>query len=436
MSMNTSYATRWPLRWRLVLLGLLAAVNLLLPVERGFPPLRILGVPFAINVVVSLFALALVSVAGRNVLVSHLRNPYTVCQALLVAVLVIGAARSNRLSTSLAMALLYFSTFVANYITCHHIVRSEGSQRVAAVLGTVGLVAATVGIIEWTLSEPLWFYEQFADVPSAARIVPGLAYRVWGTLGNPIVYSTALLGTLPFLVRQKRMATMVSVGLCVVAAGATLSRTAILIGAVSALVLLTRVKRARIVVLGGVACFVLLLAASMGQVSSLNEESELVRRITGDDRAATQNIETRLEAMRTLQASLLEGTVLQLLVGNGLRSSGDLVETDIRDSDTMDNTYLTLLYEIGIPGLLLYLVPLLWVLSTPCDRSMRFHKAAVVGWLAAGLSFTSLYYGSCNFPAVVSMAVLTATAGAVDPQRVRVNGLARMAGRSMASIEA
>ena len=91
----------------------LAGVNLLLPIERGFPPLTFLGPPITVATVISLLGLMVAIFAMPALVLTSLRDRYLQFQALFLVMMVLGLSRSSEPSTAAAMCLIYFSTFIS-----------------------------------------------------------------------------------------------------------------------------------------------------------------------------------------------------------------------------------------------------------------------------------------------------------------------------------
>ena len=78
------------------------------------------------------------------------------------------------------------------------------------------------------------------------RTLRGLAHRVNGTLGNPIVFLMASLLIAPLCMLARTPLNLIAVSLCIVAATMTMSRTGVLIAAVYAAVFLIHRFRASV----------------------------------------------------------------------------------------------------------------------------------------------------------------------------------------------
>ena len=339
---------------------------------------------------------------------ASLRDRYLQFQALFLVMMVLGLSRSSEPGTAAAMCLIYFSTFIANYITCRCIVSCIGYQRVWSLVCVVAIIAASVGLVEWSLGEPLAFYQQYSGSTFAGPI-QGIAHRVSGTLGNPIVFSTALLLIAPLCMLARTPLNLIAVSLCIVAATMTMSRTGVLIAAVYAAVFLIHRFRASLA-RGTLAVAALAVVLAAGTIAFSSSEADFVRRLSGDDSTAIDNLTIRWDAARSILATATEEqSPAAILTGNGLRASSDYTSARMGGYDTLDNAWLTIFFDTGLLGIGLFSASIASILAVPSTAPVAL-KAVTLAFVAAGFSFVSVYYSTCNFPAVLALAAISAGA--------------------------
>jgi hypothetical protein len=106
--------------------------------------------------------------------------------------------------------------------------------------------------------------------------------------------------------------------------------------------------------------------------------------------------------------------VLKILFGEGLKASSQSVPKYMGTMMTLDNTYINLLFNSGILGLISYLFMtfmLVWRFRSKAFNSLHWYN--LIGMLALGMSFETPFYASYNFVWVASVAALAVPFGSV-----------------------
>jgi hypothetical protein len=389
----------------------MCAVHLLLPIERGFPVLRLGGVPLVLPFVVSVAAATYLFIESGGRLLSLFARSYAVGQILVVAVLCIASARAARPTAGLAIALFYMSTFVIDYVVLTYLFERGHRQAFVRIIVVVGVLAAAVGIIHGLLGIDLAFYDSLAD---DFRRQQGwgddVHRRAAGTLGNPIIYAVAMMLLIPFAYEvRSRMLSSVVIAACLTAAATTLSRTAVIIGLplIFGVVSNSRPRAAVLVLIGGLVWAGLVVTITTNGFADDSITAAWTTRLSG--REAVENSDLRqATAQAVISWAFATTSPVTLMFGEGLNRGGELASGIGLRSDTIDNVFLDLLYETGFVGLVLFVGSYLHLLLGTWRRNqVRFHWFALVAWLCAGVSFVSIFYSTFNFIIVASVATLT-----------------------------
>jgi O-antigen ligase len=274
---------------------------------------------------------------------------------------------------------LYYTTgvgIVAYYVAAFGLPRLQPEHVARAFLGS-GLV---VGLL--TLVQKASGWSPWADNgwPAEGRVVGPLQNpAVLGTfLGAVVVFAAAMfVSSFPRGVRRLAAAAG-GIG----AVGVLLTYTRASIGAalgVAVLIMLLR-RRSRLTVVGVLVCAGVLIAASWGKIETTAAYRErLSNRTNIEARALIQDWSLQLARQRPF-FGWGYGSFDQVKRTADLRTNG--VPIAFGEESTSHNTFLTILVENGMVGLLLLLVPVILI-------SVRIGKVALVPgpyqWYLAGI---------------------------------------------------
>ncbi len=417
--------------WRVGVCVALAVSHLLLPVERGFPLLRLFGQPLTACLAVSLVSFLILLLESHGRILRIFRRKHTMAQIVFVVALGLSSLMAPNIKTALSIPLAYFGAFVLNYATIVYLFETGYKGVFLRTVLAALLVAAAVGIADGVLGVKLDFYEGYAAVfRNDMGYGDFVGTRAFGTLGNPIIFGVAMMLGIPFAASHLRQPwRILLVVLLAVAAGVTVSRTVLLMSApllVGALIL--RAERRWVKLAGVFVAAGLVLVALSG--------SAFVEVLTGPwrdrlegfqgqwqdrllrDYDAEQNVAIRIEALKAVLEGGSQDSALSVVIGHGPKSGTDVARNITLRYDTLDNTYATLYFEGGIVALLAYL----WVYGTllwKTRRAMRssFHWYGVLAFLASGFAFVSVYYVTFPLLVVTSTAILTTGSGNVARSR-------------------
>lgn len=277
--------------------------------------------------------------------------------------------------------------------------------------------AAIVSILERINSTPVWPYSKWyssywfkiGSVTSPGDMLE--IFRVWGTMGNPIVFASLMMLGLPWASRvQNIYLKWVYILLLLVAATLTLSRTLFFFLVLYALYCVFRLTRSGLknkkIILVAVAVAVFLICIS-DVFTTLWETRYALESVNPSGGIAVRE----LLIEKALHQFVFEGNPLIWALGNGLGSGGILAQSVLSFLDTIDNMFIGILYQQGVLGLFLY--ALFWLLSLHRVSKVRgsaWYFWALAAFLLSGLSFESLHFVSLNF-VVYSMLIYS---GSVD----------------------
>ena len=402
--------------------GALVAFYILLPLDRGFPAVPVLGRPLSAAACATLVVFALlVMLSGGRILV-HLRRRYCVLQSVYFGVLIVASLRADAPLVSLHLSLVYYCTFVLNYVILLYVARRDGPGRLGNVIAVAGLAAAAVGVLQGVFAIHITAYEGWyaSYFQTEAENASDAWFRAAGTLNNPILYGMAMMLLVPYALDVRRVWMRVAIMTALaVAAALTGSRTVLLVGLIF-LAGAVRVYRWR--VLWGVALFTVGMAVAVGLFGGLNA-------VTGDPRLrflgarlglvegqstvyAQVNTAYRREALRQgLREIMSDWSPVTWAMGRGQLTAASVGEKVAMRYNTVDNVFFGVFYEKGFVGLVLFLMAFGVLLrQTWCAERRTMHWYAPLALLVSGVAFSFDAYSTFNILAVGSMAIATVIA--------------------------
>ncbi|HYW45961.1 MAG TPA: O-antigen ligase family protein [Bryobacteraceae bacterium] len=424
----------WRIRLYSVIFFILAGVNTLLPIERGFPVIRLAeDYPVTLAMIASFVCfLCLVIESGGTIFQSHTSRGYLQWQCLFVAALVLSAITSPVPKSAFFVVLNYFTCFILNFFTLRYLFTHGNRRKLLAIICLVAAAAAIVGLLERLFGYYLPFYRDFFLNSDYAQMTfamsqTGGAFRILGPLGNPILHAVVLSLALPFALGLKGCFKWVTAILLCISIALSTSMTGALMAGCYVLGTLAGYTR-RIRVLSLIACglFATIGAVAIANGSFADNTSLFQRAIYGDERS----IQTRLQMIDLGLSNILNfDNIPVLLTGRGLKSSSDLTTAGGTSyNDTLDNVWLTIAYEAGIPAAVLYLLLQISVLHQLRRFTWTIHWWGILAWCAAGASFVTIYYATANFLWVALVAWLWTTelrsaGGRVAPSQTVARGI-------------
>jgi hypothetical protein len=433
-----------------VLVGSLMGFYVLLPLDRGFPNVPLFGRPLSSAIAATLIVFAVLLVRSRGAMLSYLREPYCVLQSAYFCLLVVSALRAASPLSPLHWSLLYYCTFVLNYVILRYITSLYGTNWLSAAVAGIGVAAAGVAIVQGVLGIQLpmydaWFENYFRRPPDNYALATARAH---GTMNNPILFCLLMALVIPYAFElRNRPARALALFTIMFAAGLSGSRTAVFVIAVFAagavFVYRWRAVRALPAVAGGVA----LLAVSLGwltpagqgsRVTFLAERAGLTEGsktalIDEPDTASTavpgktpqaapkppRKPVSEAELSSALGINLRKGALTEgireisqewgpvtWIFGRGAFSVASVGKRIRPWYNTVDNVYLSVLYERGLSGLVLFVSAFVsFLVVTRGASAITVHWFAPVTLMVAGFSFCWDAYSMFNILVIGSMAI-------------------------------
>lgn len=388
----------------------LCTTHLLLPVERGFPPVRIAGLPFTVTILVTVAAFLLLTVESKGKILYKLPKHYLPFQSVFVWLLVASAILAPNVRSAFFVVLSYASVFILTFLEVRYLFPRGFRTYFVYILALTAGVAAVIGLIEGLTGAPIPFYTAILinNAPEeSAYWLTRTDYRIFGTLGNPIVYSAAMILAIPFALELRPA--LLKYGLVIAllsAAALAVSTTAFLMASVVLVgyLIVFRIKLTTMLFLATLASILIWLLTPV--LIARFGEGALMRIVSGDPRNVTARLDMLDLAWNDFSTDQTFGSVL---FGKGLKSTtiDEYASANNRAVGTIDNTYATLLVETGVVGLVVYLVMAFSILF-PMRRFAfsSMHWYGVLSLFAAGVAFTTIYYSTFNFVWVASVATL------------------------------
>jgi hypothetical protein len=400
-----------------VLLAALIAFYVLLPLDIGFPRVPLFGHPLNSAIAATLIVfISLIAQSGRSIFL-FLREPYSIVQLICCYGLVLSALRSASAPVALHSSLLYASTFLLNYLIFRHVTRRHGIRWLSPVVVAIGVTAAAVAISRAVAGIQMpwydkWYLESSGTQPEDYSLATA---RAAGTMNNAILYGLLMVLVLPYaLDLKRRYARVLAVLIVLFAAGLSGSRT-IVVGAVYA-VGAAPVYRWRSLWIAIPLCLSLIVGVAWIATNVDTEDSRaaflLVRAgfrsesATGAS-AAALGVNLRrdvvVEAFREMNNNW---GGLTWLFGKGYYTAGSVGIRLATWYNSVDNLYVSVLYERGIVGLFLLVGAFaILIVRTRHASTVTLHWYSPLVSALAGFSFAWDAYSTFNILLVGSMAV-------------------------------
>lgn len=291
-------------------------------------------------------------------------------------------------------------------------------HRLALWLAGLNLVAFGFAVAEFTLGVDRFYPRNAAtDLIYRSRDVQtgGLAgaFRIPAIFGNAHLYGATMVITLPFLL-----------GLWLQRRAASFGERALMTAAVFASILgvFFSASRSNFLVLSGL-LFATMLSGKLklgGRVAAVGLVGGVVWVVSQQERLFQRLTMLSLDRfVERISWSINESLITFMFgmpLGNGLGGGGTnmphFLAHLVRDVRAIENHYGTLLLELGIPGLFLWLVFILWALTrrtTPRDHPWFFARRLL--WLVIAAYFAQALIGIGLMSAIPFSALLLLALG-------------------------
>jgi hypothetical protein len=401
--------------WFLVSL-LFFGAQLLLPVERGLAITRLFGAPIYLPLIINFLGTMLISFWHPKRTVLKLSEPWVV----LNLVFAIFAFFSSVISTTWEISLFYSYMWISNFVLCFLIVDllfdKIKLRGLVLVICIVAVCQIAIGIMEGFFQTRFLLYElaTLNYLTAMGAVVLGERGNSWdlrimGTLGDAILFGTALMLSIPFLSKlNHKFIRFILICMALVVALMTLSRTVFVFGGCYLVFYLWNSSFSKKVAATVVVLAAFLLIANTDNPLSNNWS----QRLEEEDAAAPDlsGVEMREDmAIEAIKESTVDSNLWEALCGHGFYSSKEIASNYLDVSTTIDNAYATVLYENGLIGAILYLVICLLPFRYISGRGDYLFVAGYVGILLCGFSFVTHKIFSTSLLMIAFVVVVRAT---------------------------
>ncbi len=406
---NAQQRSKWLLWYPIAMLFF--GAQLLLPVERGFTIVRVFGAPLYLPLIINFAGVIAISLTEPIRTISKLAKPWVV----LNLIFAVFCFFSSLLSTTWDISLFYSYMWISNFVLCFLLIDffldKIAVKGITIAICSVAAFQIVIGICEGFFQTRFAIYElsYFNYLSSMGAVYFGdrgtsWDLRILGTLGDPILFGTVLMLSIPFIEKLNHKTIRYSlIGFASVIALMTLSRTVLLFFACYLLFYLWTCSFSKKIIASCVIVAAILVGSYTDNVLSNNWSMRL-----NEEGAAQELGGLELRKNMTVEAveySLLRSDFYEALCGHGFYSSAEIARGYQKVSTTIDNTYATILYENGVIGLMLYLGICLLPFWKMARRGNLFLIAAYVGMLLCGFSFVTPKVFSVNLLMVTIVAV-------------------------------
>jgi hypothetical protein len=345
-------------------------------------------------------------------IVKILRIKYVFLQLVVITFLFIAAFIPEDITAGVFVVLSYFVTFVVNFIILLYLFQSGFRREFTAILCVIIAISSIVGVLEGFFRAYIPFYlDTFLnyDFARTQYAIVRSEYRIFGTLGNPIIYGIEMALGVPFVMEViNKFARYTLLALMLLASFFTLSTTVVVLYVILFVgaFIISRVKLQVVyfaLTLIVLSVFIALLFPEV--VVQVIGSPQLSRALGGN----ASSIGVRQYLLNWSLERIWEGSNLgTLLFGHGLKSSiAAVTSLGMGSVDSLDNTYTTLLYETGILGVGAFILMGLHLCIDLVRRYKRsLHWYTLFGLLVVGFSFTTIYYSTFNLIWVASVVAL------------------------------
>jgi len=354
---------------------------------------------------------------SKGRIISSFPKRYVPYQFAVVFSFFVSTLISNDVEAGLFVVWSYFTTFILNFFILYYLFKRGFRQKFVSILCTVISIAALIGIVEGIARYYLPFYRDWFlmyDYQAMQHAMARSDFRVLGTLGNPITYSTAMVLALPFALEVKHhLLRSLVIVLLLMATIFTVSTTTAMMWLILLAGFLSTSKRKTRQTFFIVAIVIMLTIFLMLRFSKATGYlvSGWSQEFAFGDQPNNQflNVQIRRDLffwiLRRFGGDL---NFVNVLFGHGLKSTVQAVNTlGLGRLSTLDNQYTTILFESGILGLFTFLAVSFNILvGYRWAIRKSLHWYSVLSLLMAGMAFTTVYYTTFNFVWVASVAAL------------------------------
>ena len=400
--------------------SLLVILHITLPLDLGVPGIN-LGKTLSSSIAFTLFTFIAVWFTSRGALFQGFRRPFAAVFTVFSLILTFESLQAPQPFLAFSHVLRMYLVFVLNYVIFVHVIEKHGYRWMVKAVLFGASYAATVAIAEVTFGK-LPLYQKFAEAAavSGADTFSPIAlgvdfFRANGTMGNAIFMSVLMGICIPFVFELKSpILRILMVTLFLAGAAATISRTiafALIVLLVGCAFVYTRAFWRT---LGTI--FALFLVTIVVFGSYLQDEPHVavweerlgLKPSSGD--GADANVVLRANnSKKIIRAITEDSNPIQVLLGHGYFTSGSVALLDDGGPGTADDTPVTIAYEEGILGLLIFYGSFIaYAIDGKRYRKVTIHWYNGLALLACGFGTDFEAYSMFNIIGVCSIAIVTA----------------------------
>lgn len=384
---------------------IICAAALWLPTDFGLPNITIIGVPLRIPMIIF---------GGISLLMwfttLHFYNPINrflvAIGMLLVWIVLVTIIKSSgdgfRTTLGIYLAIMNFTYTVSVYLILYNLFRDGFGKTFNWIISIVIVVSALVGIAEhlfdWLPPMYIGWYNNIYSV-NIQRHMAWSNHRAIGTLGNPLVYATTLTLGIPFLWRIKPIPLrLLFIGIVFYAVIVSQARTALLFLVImmTSIAMIHIRSTTSVIIAGLLLSVVYLIFIDTGTIENIIFRNNL------------RSLYIRYDLfVGTVDVIFSDNNYWNFFIGRGLGLASELPgQLFIKTAKTIENQYLTLLYEIGIIGMLIYIAVLGIPIFQYRKQKNSLHWYSLILVALVGFSFTNLFRPAINFIWIANMMYL------------------------------
>ncbi|MDR3691629.1 MAG: hypothetical protein P4L46_19780 [Fimbriimonas sp.] len=398
--------------------SLLIFVYTLLPLDRGVPGIPFAGKPLAPSVCATMALWFYLSYTSKNSIWKYLKLRYVRLQGACTLLLFVASFDTEFPMRAMQWAILYFCVFGLNYVILVYMIERYGLNWLIRTTLFCCSLAAFIGVLDTIGGFRIPLYQKFIDesMKSNGEAITGFdIVRGIGTQGNPILMATLMMVCIPYVFNVKSPILRV-VFLAILAAGAaiTVSRT-IALGIIVFVIGLAVIYTRKFWICLGALCVLATGVFLSGAADKLLDDPIVMvwaSRIGIGSSAGSEgseNVATRQEASKLAISKILDTWgPKEVVLGAGPGSSTEVGQEFRTGQDTIDNSTLTVLYERGFLGFILFYTAFFYILwQTRKQAKTSLHWYNLVALLAAGMSFDFEGNSTFNLLVMGSLAIVS-----------------------------
>jgi|GEM_PF-1923613 len=402
--------------------SLLILLHITLPLDLGVPGIN-LGKTVSPSIAFTLITFFCIWITSRGKLLAGFKRPFSAVLSIFALILTIESLQTPQLFLAFSHVLRMYFVFVLNYVIFTYVVEKHGYRWMAKAVLVGGSYAALVAIGEVTVGR-IPIYQKFAESAAAAGVDTDSAigvgfdfFRAMGTMGNPIFMSILMGICIPFVFELKSpILRMLLIALFLGGAAATVSRTiavALIVLLIGSSFIYTRKFWITIGTIIGFFIVGLLFFGSdiQDEPHVLVWEQRLGLQQSSGGESADANVVLRASNSRKIIREITENSnPLQILLGHGYFTAGLIALTDDGSPGTLDDTPMTIVYEEGIIGVIIF-----YGAFFAYARDGRRYRKKTLHWynglalLACGFGTDFESLSMFNIVGVCSIAIVTAS---------------------------